>query len=43
MLPSVNKETGDVLSVTPNYTFNSMLDWQASEDLSLQLSMGTTA
>ena len=36
MLRSVNKETGDVLSVTPKYTLNSMLDWQASEALSLQ-------
>ncbi|MDE1168243.1 MAG: TonB-dependent siderophore receptor [Pseudomonas sp.] len=39
MLQSKNKETGDVLSVTPKYTLNSMLDWQASEDLSLQLSV----
>lgn len=36
MLRSVNKETGDVLSLTPKYTLNSMLDWQASEALSLQ-------
>jgi ferric enterobactin receptor len=36
MLRSVNKETGDVLSVTPKYTINSMLDWQATDDLSLQ-------
>jgi ferric enterobactin receptor len=39
MLQSKNKETGDVLSVTPKYTLNSMLDWQASDDLSLQLSV----
>ena len=36
MLRSVNKETGDVLSVTPKYTLNSMLDWQATDKLSLQ-------
>ena len=36
MLQSKNKETGDVLSVTPRYTLNSMLDWQATDDLSLQ-------
>ncbi|MCP8466308.1 TonB-dependent siderophore receptor [Pseudomonas sp. ZM23] len=36
MLESKNKETGDVLSVTPEYTLNSMLDWQATDDLSLQ-------
>ena len=39
MLRSLNKETGDVLSVTPKYTLNSMLDWQASEKLSLQLNV----
>ena len=39
MLQSKNKETDDVLSVTPKYTLNSMLDWQASDDLSLQLSV----
>ncbi|RWW90673.1 hypothetical protein BHE74_00010216 [Ensete ventricosum] len=36
MLQSKNKQTGDVLSVTPKYTLNSMLDWQATQDLSLQ-------
>ncbi|AGI24234.1 outer membrane receptor FepA [Pseudomonas sp. ATCC 13867] len=36
MLQSKNKETGDVLSVTPEYTLNSMLDWQARDDLSFQ-------
>jgi len=36
MLQSKNKETGDYLSVTPRYTLNSMLDWQATQDLSLQ-------
>ena len=39
MLQSKNKETGDVLSVTPKYTLNSMLDWQASNDLSFQASV----
>lgn len=39
MLQSKNKETGDYLSVTPRFTLNSMLDWQASEDLSLQASV----
>ena len=39
MLQSKNKETGETLSVTPAYTLNSMLDWQASDDLSLQLSV----
>jgi ferric enterobactin receptor len=39
MLQSKNKETGDVLSVTPQYTLNSMLDWQATQDLSLQTSV----
>jgi ferric enterobactin receptor len=36
MLQSKNKETGDYLSVTPRYTLNSILDWQATQDLSLQ-------
>ena len=39
MLQSKNKETGDYLSVTPRYTLNSMLDWQATQDLSLQASV----
>lgn len=39
MLQSKNKETGDTLSVTPRYTLNSMLDWQATDDLSLQASV----
>lgn len=39
MLQSKNKQTGDYLSVTPRYTLNSMLDWQTTEDLSLQLSV----
>ena len=28
-----------MLSVTPKYTLNSMLDWQATQDLSLQASV----
>ncbi|OLF53890.1 TonB-dependent siderophore receptor [Pseudomonas chlororaphis] len=39
MLQSKNKETGDYLSVTPRFTLNSMLDWQATDDLSLQASV----
>jgi ferric enterobactin receptor len=39
MLQSKNKQTGDVLSVTPKYTLNSMLDWQATNDLSFQTSV----
>jgi ferric enterobactin receptor len=39
MLQSKNKETGDVLSVIPEYTLNSLLDWQAIQDLSLQASV----
>lgn len=39
MLQSKNKETGDVLSVTPQYTLNSLLDWQATDALSLQASV----
>lgn len=39
MLQSKNKETGDVLSVTPQYTLNSLLDWQATDVLSLQASV----
>jgi ferric enterobactin receptor len=39
MLQSKNKETGDVLSVTPKYTLNSMLDWQTTDALFLRLSV----
>jgi ferric enterobactin receptor len=39
MLQSKNKQTGDVLSVTPEYTLNSMLDWQATHDLSFSTSV----
>ncbi len=36
MLQSKNEDTGDRLSIIPKYTLNSMLDWQATEQLSLQ-------
>ncbi|WP_297196452.1 TonB-dependent siderophore receptor [uncultured Pluralibacter sp.] len=36
MLKSKNKETGERLSIIPDYTLNSTLSWQAREDLSLQ-------
>ncbi|WP_437608591.1 TonB-dependent siderophore receptor [Erwinia sp. V71] len=36
MLKSKNKSTGDRLSVIPEYTLNSTLAWQATQDLSLQ-------
>lgn len=39
MIVSENKQTGDVLSVTPKYTLNSMLDWQVRENLSSQASL----
>ncbi|WP_266099663.1 TonB-dependent siderophore receptor [Oceanimonas baumannii] len=35
MLQSKNKSTGESLSVIPEYTLNSRLDWQATEQLSL--------
>ncbi len=34
MLQSKDKDTGNPLSVIPEYTLNSTLDWQASERLS---------
>lgn len=34
MLRSENKTTGDYLSITPEFTLNSSLSWQATEDLS---------
>lgn len=37
MLQSKDKDTGNPLSVIPEYTLNSTLDWQASERLSTQL------
>ncbi len=36
MLQSKNKETGERLSIIPEYTLNSTLSWQGREDLSLQ-------
>lgn len=36
MLQSKNKKTGDRLSIIPEYTLNSTLSWQATQDLSLQ-------
>lgn len=39
MLQSKNKETGDRLSIIPEYTLNSTLSWQAMQDLSLQTTL----
>lgn len=39
MLQSKNKDTGDYLSVIPDFTLNSNLNWQATDDLSLQTSL----
>lgn len=36
MLQSKNKETGDRLSIIPEYTLNSTLSWQVRDDVSLQ-------
>ncbi|WP_279048441.1 TonB-dependent siderophore receptor [Cedecea davisae] len=36
MLQSKNKETGDRLSIIPEYTLNSTLSWQVQPDVSLQ-------
>ncbi|VYT78144.1 TonB-dependent siderophore receptor [Metakosakonia massiliensis] len=36
MLQSKNKETGERLSVIPEYTLNSTLSWQVHQDVSLQ-------
>lgn len=36
MLQSKNKETGERLSIIPQYTLNSTLSWQVREDVSLQ-------
>jgi ferric enterobactin receptor len=36
MLESKNKETGERLSVIPEYTLNSTLSWQVRQDISLQ-------
>ncbi|MNS89697.1 Ferric enterobactin receptor precursor [compost metagenome] len=37
MVENENKSTGQPLSVIPKYTVNTMLDWQATEQLSLLL------
>ncbi len=36
MLQSKNKETGERLSIIPEYTLNSTLSWQVQQDVSLQ-------
>ncbi|MBK0000444.1 TonB-dependent siderophore receptor [Erwinia sp. S38] len=36
IIENKNKTTGDYLSIIPKYTINSTLDWQATNDLSLQ-------
>ncbi len=36
MLQSKNKETGERLSVIPEYTLNSMVSWQIRQDISVQ-------
>ncbi|MDG9924986.1 MULTISPECIES: FepA family TonB-dependent siderophore receptor [unclassified Pseudomonas] len=37
MIESEDKDTGEPLSIIPEYTLNSSLDWQATEKLSFQL------
>lgn len=37
MIQSKNKDTGNPLSIIPEYTINTMLDWQATEKLSANL------
>ncbi|WP_072927933.1 TonB-dependent siderophore receptor [Nissabacter archeti] len=39
MLQSKNKTTGDRLSIIPEYTLNSTLSWQATQQLSLQTTL----
>lgn len=39
MLRSENRDTGEPLSVIPEYTVNSMLDWQITQPLSAQASV----
>ncbi|KYI91002.1 hypothetical protein AIZ10_23265, partial [Salmonella enterica subsp. enterica serovar Typhimurium] len=36
MLQSKNKETGERLSIIPQYSLNSSLSWQVRQDVSLQ-------
>ena len=43
MLQSKNKETGDRLSIIPEYTLNSTLSWQVHQDVSLQSTFTGTA
>ena len=43
MLQSKNKETGDRLSIIPEYTLNSTLSWQVRQDVSLQSTFTGTA
>lgn len=37
MIQSENKETGNPLSIIPEYTINTMLDWQATDKLSTNI------
>lgn len=39
MIENKNKRTGEPLSVIPKFTVNSILDWQATQALNLNLSM----
>lgn len=39
MLQSKNKSTGEALSIIPEYTLNSRLDWQMTEQLALNTNM----
>ena len=39
MLQSKNKETGERLSIIPEYTLNSTLSWQVHQDVSVQSSL----
>lgn len=39
MIENENKTTGDYLSIIPEFTINSTLSWQATEDLSMQTTM----
>ncbi|MCA6971348.1 TonB-dependent siderophore receptor [Pectobacterium carotovorum] len=39
MLRSENKTTGDYLSITPEFTLNSSVSWQATDDLSVLANM----
>lgn len=43
MLQSKNKETGDRLSIIPEYTLNSTLSWQIQQDISVQSTFTGTA